>query len=49
MRLPGAKSKPQRLPRPEEVGLAYDFVDRARTKPVSQRGFGFTLLEKIIH
>jgi hypothetical protein len=49
MRLPGPKGEPQRLPGAKEVCLAYDFVDRAWTKPVSQRGLGFTLLEKIIH
>ncbi len=45
MRLPGPESEPQRLARAEEMRLPYDFVDRARTEPVGQRGLGFTLLE----
>jgi hypothetical protein len=49
MRLPGAKSEPQRLARPEEVGLAYDFIERARAELLGKRCVRLPLCEKIIH
>ena len=39
----------QRLARAEQVGLAYDFIQRTWTKLIGQRGLGFAFLKKIIH
>jgi hypothetical protein len=49
MRLPGAKSEPQRLARPEEVGLAYDFIERARAELLGERGQGLPFRKEVIH
>jgi hypothetical protein len=39
----------QRLSRPEQVGLAYELLKRARTQPVREWSFGFSPIEEIIH
>ena len=49
MRFSGAKGKPQRLARTEQVGLAYDFIKVARAKLLGERGKRLPPCKEIIH
>jgi hypothetical protein len=49
MGLSGLECEPQRLPRPQEMSLAYELLKCARAEPVGKRGLRFLPAEEIIH